>query len=213
MKELKLDAPMKILDLACGHGRHAKRLAELGHNVTGVDITLGFLEIAKKEAREKRLRVKYIHEDMRRISFESEFDRVLLLSDSFGYFEDKENFKVLENVTKALKLGGLFCFDMLNRDVFLKHFLPYIVVERGNDLMIDRNTFDSATGRLYDRRIVIRNSKRKDKPFFVRLHNLTEISDLLDRVGLEICKTCADWESKPFTNDSKRMIIIGEKQA
>lgn len=165
VKELQLDKAMRILDLACGHGRHANYLAELGHKVTGVDITAGLLEIAKKDAEERGVTVKYIQEDMREISFKDEFDRVLLLYTSFGYFEDEENLRVLENVAQALKPGGLFCFDTHNRDVFLKHFLPYIVTEKENDLMIDRITFDSATGRMYNRRIVIRNSKRKDKPF------------------------------------------------
>lgn len=212
VKELELDKPMKILDLACGHGRHANRLAKLGHSVTGVDINLGFLEIAKKEAKEKGVSVEYIMEDMRKISFHEEFDRVLLLFTSFGYFEDDENLLVLKNIANALKPTGLFCFDTFNRDVFLKHFLPYIVVEKGNDLMIDRNTFNSATGRVYNKRIVIRNGKRKDKPFFVRLYNLTEIGDLLNRVGLRIYKLYGDWDSNPFTNESRRMIIIAKKE-
>jgi len=212
VKELELDKPMKILDLACGHGRHANRLAELGHSVTGVDSTLGFLEIAKKEAKEKGVSVGYIMEDMRKISFQEEFGRVILLFTSFGYFEDDDNFKVLKNVANALKPGGLFCFDTFNRDVFLKNFLPYIVIEKENDLMIDRNTFDSVTGRLYTKRIVIRNGKRKYKPFFVRLYNPTEIVDLLNRVGLRIYKMYGDWDSKPFTNESRRMMIIAKKE-
>lgn len=105
MRELELDKPMKILDLACGHGRHANRLAELGHSVTGVDITSGFLEIAKKDAQERGVSVEYVQGDMREISFKEEFDRVLLLFTAFGYFEDEENFKVLENVAQALKPG------------------------------------------------------------------------------------------------------------
>jgi len=212
VKELELDKPMKILDLACGHGKHANRLAELGHCVTGVDVTSGFLEIAKKEAKEKGVSVKYIMEDMRKISFQEEFDRVLLLFTSFGYFEDEENLRVLKNIANALKPSGLFCFDTFNRDVFLKHFLPYIVVEKGNDLMIDRNTFNSATGRVYNKRIVIRNGKRKDKPFFVRLYNPTEIRDLLNRAGLSIYKMYGGWEPKSFTSDSRRMIIIAKKE-
>lgn len=212
VRELELDKPMKILDLACGHGRHANRLAELGHSVTGVDITSGFLEIAKRDAKEKGVDVEYIQGDMREISFIEEFDRVFLLFTSFGYFDDDENFRVLKNVSKALNPEGLFCFDTFNRDVFLKNFLPFIVMEKGNDLMINRNTFSSATGRLYNKRIVIRNGKRKDKPFFVRLYNPTEIGDLLNRVGLRIYKMYGDWEPKPFTNDSRRMIIIAKKE-
>lgn len=212
IKELELDKSMKILDLACGHGRHANRLAELGYNVTGVDITQGFLEIAKSDAKKKGITVEYIQKDMREISFKEEFDRVILLFTSFGLFDDEENFKVLENVARSLKSGGLFCFDTFNRDVFLKHFLPYMVVEKGNDLMIDRNTFDSATGRVYNKRIVIRNGKRKDKPFFVRLYNPTEIKDLLSKAGFGIYKMYGDWNAKPFVSDSRRMIIIAKKE-
>lgn len=207
VKELELNGPMKILDLACGYGRHANLLAELGCCVTGVDITPGFLEIAKK----KGLNVEYVQQDMRKISFLNKFDRALLLFTSFGYFEDKENFKVIKNVSRALNPGGLFCFDTFNRDAFLKNFLPYMVIEKGNDLMIDRNTFDSATGRLTNRRIVIRGGKRRDKPFFVRLYNPTEIKELLSRAGLTIHKIYGDWDAKPFTSNSGRMIIVAKK--
>ena len=75
-----------------------------------------------------------------------------------------------------------------------------------------RFTSDRVTGQLYDKRIIIRNGKRKDKPFFVRLYNPTEIRDLLNRAGLQIYKMYCDWEAKPFTNDSRRMIIIAKKE-
>lgn len=211
VNELKLGRSMKILDLACGHGRHANRLAELGHSVVGVDITLRFLEIAEKDAKEKGVNVSYIHQDMREISCEEEFDRVILLFTSFGYFEDEGNLRVLENVARALKSGGLFCFDTFNRDLFLKTFLPYTVTEKGDDLMMNRIAFDATLGRLYNRRIVIRNGKRKDKPFFVRLYNPTEIRDLLKVVGLSIYKMYADFDSQPFTSESRRMVIIARK--
>ena len=206
------DKSMRILDLACGHGRHAIGLAALGYNVTGIDINQGFLEVARKDARNKGLSIKFICRDMREIKFKQEFDRVLLLFTSFGYFVDEDNLKVLENIANALKPEGLFCFDTFNRDVFLKNFLPYIVLEKGNDLMIDRNTFDSATGRVYNKRIVIRNGKRRDKPFFVRLYNPTEIRDLLRKVRLTILKIYGDWDAKPITTDSRRMIIIAKKE-
>ena len=61
VRELKLDRPMRILDLACGYGRHANRLAQLGHSMVGVDITAGFLEMAKENARDKGVKVSYTH--------------------------------------------------------------------------------------------------------------------------------------------------------
>lgn len=78
--------------------------------------------------------------------------------------------------------------------------------------MIDRNTFDSVSGKLYSRRIVIRNGKRKDKPLFVRLYNFTEISDLLKRERLGIYKVYEDWDAKSFTSDSRKMIIVAKKR-
>ncbi len=212
VNELELDKPYKILDLACGYGRHANRLAELGHHVTGIDITLGFLEIAKRAAKEKGVSVKYIQGDMREIVFKKEFDQVLLLYTSFGYFEDEDNFKVLQNVARALKPGGLFCIDMPNRDVFLKNFHPFIIEEKENDLMINRISFNSVTGRLYNRRIVIRNGKRKEKPFTIRLYNATEIRELLNRVELSITKIYGGWQATPFTSDSRTIILIAKKE-
>ncbi len=212
VRELKLDKPFDILDLACGHGRHANRLGKLGHRVTGVDITQGFLDIAKIEAEKKDISVDYIHGDMREIAFLEEFDRVILLYTSFGYFEDEENLKVLKNVYGALKHGGIFCLDTHNRDVFLKHFLPYSVTEKGKDLMIDRWKFDNATGRLYNRRIVIRNGERKDKPFFVRFYNSSEIEELLKIAGFEKCQMYSDWDANPFKSDSRRMIVTAKKK-
>ncbi len=212
VKELELRRGMKILDVACGHGRHANLLAELGYDVTGIDITKGFLKIAEREAKKKGVTVQYLEMDMRKMRFRSRFDRVLLLFTSFGYFNDDGNFLVLKNIARALKPGGLFCFDTFNRDALLKRFLPYLVMEKGKDLMADINRFDAETGRLYCRRIVFRNGRRKVKPFFVRLYNLTEMRDLLNRVGLKIYKLFSDFDSNPLTNESGRMIIVAKKQ-
>jgi len=213
MRELKLQPPMSILDLACGYGRHANRLAEIGYDVTGVDLTPGFLEIARKEAEEMRVsdKVKYILGDMRKISFKEEFDRAFLLFVSFGYFTDEENLLVLKNVNRALKPGGLFCFDISNRDVSLKNLPSCSMREKEGNLMIEKYMFDGITGRLNTKRIEIRNGERKDKYFFVRLYNPTEIRDLLAKAGLEIHRMYGGWDAKPFTNDSRTMIIVAKK--
>ncbi len=211
VRELKLKKPMTILDLACGHGRHANRLAALGHNVTGVDITKGFLELAKKEAKSKGLNVKYIHQDMRKIKFKNEFDRVILMFTSFGYFKHKENLKVLKKVFQTLKSNGMFSLDILNINSLNKRFLPFIVIEKGKDLMIDRNTYDKTTGRFYNNRIVIRNGIRRDKPFSLQLYNWQEMSGLLKKAGFKSVRFFSDWDSKPLTHDSRRMIVIAKK--
>jgi SAM-dependent methyltransferase len=211
VRELHLDAPLKILDLACGFGRHANRLAALGHEVTGIDLTPGFLDLARQEAHARGVQVSYLQGDMRQISYQDAFDRVLLMFTAFGYFEDEQNLSVLRNVARALKPGGLLIFDIMNRDTFLKGFWPDHVTEKGGNLMIDRHVFDSLTGRLYNRRIVIREGVRRDKPFFIRMYNASEIRSLVEQAGMQIANIYADWDANSLTSDSRRLIIIAQK--
>jgi SAM-dependent methyltransferase len=210
VKLLELGSPMKILDLACGFGRHANRLAALGHSVTGLDYTPGFLALARQQAAEMGVQVDYRQGDMRRMNFQDEFDRVLLLFTSFGYFEDDENELVLKAMRRALKPGGWLMFDIQNRDELLKDLPPAEVIDKNGDLLINRFTFDALTGRFSNRRIVIRNGIRKDMPFSIRLYNATEIKQMLERVGL------VDWRllgenGQPVTARSRRMIVIARK--
>jgi len=211
VRELELEVPMKILDLACGFGRHANRLAALGYEVTGIDVTPGFLRLAQEDAAKKGVTVRYIHGDMRKLSFREEFDRVLLLFTAFGYFEDEENLLVLRKIYRALKPSGYLFFDIHNRDFFIPAIRPSIVTEKEGNLMIDRSTFDSLSGRLYNQRLVIRDGVRRDKPFFVRLYNPTEIRDLLGQAGFEIYRLYGGWDGSPISTESRRMVIIARK--
>jgi SAM-dependent methyltransferase len=210
VKQLELDSPMKILDLACGFGRHANRLAALGHSVTGVDFMPGFLEIARKKAEEMGVKVEYRQGDMRQINFVEEFDRVVLLFTSFGYFEDDENIQVMENIARALKPGGLLGFDIPSRDVIVKDLPTSDVVDKDGNLMINRLSFDVLTGRFHNRRVVIRDGVRKDKPFSIRLYNATEIRDLLSKVGLKVYKMLG-YDGQVLSANSRGMVIIARK--
>jgi SAM-dependent methyltransferase len=210
VKWLELDAPMQILDLACGFGRHANRLAALGHSVTGVDFMPGFLELARQKAAEMGVQVDYRQADMRQVSFWEKFDRVLLLFTSCGYFEDEENVRVMEKVANALKPGGLLGFDTPNRDI-VAHALPGAeVIDKNGDLLINRLSFDVLTGRFFNHRLVIQNGLRKDKPFSIRLYNATEIRDLLNQVGLKVYKMLDD-DGQPLSTNSRRMMVIARK--
>jgi SAM-dependent methyltransferase len=211
VKLLALDAPMRVLDLACGFGRHANRLAALGHSVVGIDYTPGFLEIARADAQRMGVDVDYRQGDMRTLDLQDEFDRVLILFTTFGYFSDEENAAVLANAARALKPGGLLGFDLPNRDMTLKTLVPASVEEKEGNLMINRSSFDPLTGRWINRRIVIRDGVRRDKPFFIRLYNYSEIRQLLEAAGLEVQTVCANWREEPFTPESRGMVIVARK--
>ena len=82
----------------------------------------------------------------------------------------------------------------------MKNLVSYNVTEKNGNLMIDRVTFDSITGRLYNKRIIIRDGKRKDVPFSVRLYNYHEITGLLQKAGLCMEHIYGDWNFSDFTS-------------
>jgi len=205
---LGLKQSVDILDLACGYGRHTNRLAARGQRMTGVDIGAGFLELARSQAEEMGVRVDYRQADMRTISFDQAFDVVLLLFTSFGYFEDEENLAVMRNILKALRPGGRFLVDIPNRIPFVDQLPPAFVDEVGQDVMISRGSYDEQTRRWYNRRVVIRNGVRKDKPFFVRLYDEAEIRALLKVVGMEVLQINSGWRGEAMSAESRRMIIL-----
>jgi SAM-dependent methyltransferase len=208
---LNLKQPVDILDLACGYGRHANRLAARGHKVTGLDIESGFLELARRQAVEMGVTVDFRQGDMRTYEFDRTFDIVLLLFTAFGYFSDNEDLVVLQNIYKALRPGGRFLMDIPNREAFIAQLLPAQVDEVGQDLMINRGSYNGDTRRWYNRRVVIRNGVRKDKPFYVRLYDEEEIRSLLEQAGLDVYRILSSWNGEPITPDSHRMILIAQK--
>jgi len=98
----------RILDLACGTGRHSLELVRQGFSVVGVEIGEELVEIAKKDAAAQGLEAELIQADLRALDYEDEFDIVLNLNDgAVGYFEtDEENRRTFEVISRALKPGG-----------------------------------------------------------------------------------------------------------
>ena len=98
----------RILDLACGTGRHSLELVRHGFSVVGVEISKELVEIAQRDAEAQGLEATFIEGDLRELDFEEEFDIVLNLNDgAVGYFEtDEENHRTFEVISRALKPGG-----------------------------------------------------------------------------------------------------------
>src|SRR5436309_6714365 len=89
VKLLTLPPGSRILDLCCGHGRHAIPLAQRGYQVTGQDLSDYFLQRAREAAAVQGVQVQWVHHDMRGIPFENEFDAVINIFTAFGYLESE----------------------------------------------------------------------------------------------------------------------------
>ena len=125
IKTLRLTGKERILDLACGYGRHSLSLARKGYSVIGVDITPEYIDDARKTAKAESLNADFINADIRDVRFENEFDVVLNLADgAIGYLEtDEENLKIFDVVSHALKSGGKHFMDICNAE-HAEHYFP-----------------------------------------------------------------------------------------
>ncbi|HEX6457285.1 MAG TPA: methyltransferase domain-containing protein [Thermoleophilaceae bacterium] len=204
---LQLAPGMKVLDVACGHGRIANRLAQRGADVTGLDASELFLE----RAREAPTDASYILGDMRELPWPDEtFDCVISWFTSFGYFDDEDNRRVLAEARRVLRPCGRLLIENNNLVELLPRWLPYVVVERGDDLMVDRPKFDAETGRATTERVVVRDGRVRRFRFSVRMFVAAELGDWLRAAGFDTVSFYgADGER--LTAGSRRMITVAQR--
>lgn len=102
-----------ILDLGCGTGNHALRLAQRGYLVTGVDRSEEMLEIARSKARDEGTSCEFIHSDLKEVSIGKKFDVVIMMFAVLGYQTENEDvIRALKTVRNHLMKGGLFICDV-----------------------------------------------------------------------------------------------------
>lgn len=111
-----------MLDLGCGKGRHSYRLAEAGHDVTGVDLSASSIKEAKKW---ESPNLRFLRHDMRLPFGNNQFDFVFNLFTSFGYFNTMdEHLSVIRNVSASLKPGGILVLDYINAPYAERKLIP-----------------------------------------------------------------------------------------
>jgi len=213
-KILRLHQGARILDLACGVGRHSIELARRGNIVVGQDINSKFLKIAKKSAVQNKLAIKFVKADMRRVDFRNFFDSVLLLFNSFGYFSNfNDHQEVLNQVSSALKLGGKFVLDIDNVQRYennVKKEYKFSLSKRLSVKLISE--YDKKNKILNQERIRYRDDKKiQVLRSHIRLFSMPEIRVMLKRAGLNLTEVFADYDEAKPTKESKRIIIVASK--
>ena len=207
---LALEPGDAVLDLACGHGRIANRLAERGATVVGLDATPSFLELAREDARQRGVAVSYVQRDIRELDESQRFDAVVSWFTAYGYFDDETNRDVLRRVQRALRPGGRFLVELNHKDGLLPLYLPSTVGRLGDDLLIDEPHYDPLTGRSTARRTTLRNGERRERTYFVRMFSFTELRDWLLQAGFRSVDGYAG-DGTQLVATSRRMILVAGK--
>lgn len=182
-----------VLDVACGYGRHALLLAQLGYEVTGIDLSRQLLEEGLAEARRRGVSVKFAQGDMRQIPFAGAFDGISCLGTSFGYFDDYTNLEVLRSVARALRPGGRFVLEVVNRDYIASRTPRRHWWEAGATRLLEEVNFLAATSSLHVVRSLVRRGEAPwEQRIVVRLYSVHELSALLGMVGLAVVEVSGD---------------------
>ena len=196
----------RIMDLACGKGRHSIYLNHLGFDVTGLDLSEQNIRAARKFEND---RLQFDVHDMRQVYKERYFDYILNLFTSFGYFDvDSDNQKAICAAAKSLKPAGKLLIDFLNP----YHVINNLVPEEEKEV---EGVHFHITRHLNERGFIIKDIKFTDAGerfhFQERVKAITYDSFLkyFEVAGLELVQTFGNYELDPFVaEESERMIFV-----
>lgn len=208
---LALEKGDAVLDLGCGHGRIAIELAKRGGLVTGLDASANFLDLAREASATANLQVRYVAGDMRNLPWQGEFDAVVIWFTTFGYFDDNDNEEVLRQAAKALKPEGRLLIEQIHRNAVLRQEFPQnLVVERGDDLMIDQVSYDVLAERSKTKRMTVRKGHVRRTEFSIRLYGFAELAHLLRAAGFQSVEGFGR-DGEPLTLHSHRLLTLATK--
>ncbi|HUW82127.1 MAG TPA: class I SAM-dependent methyltransferase [Phycisphaerae bacterium] len=205
----------KILDLACGYGRHAIILADEGYSVVGYDQSPDYVEQANEAAGNANLDVTFELADMRRLDFTDQFDVVLSMSSSLAFYADDVNADIIRRMWRALKPGGSFFFDQAN--VFWAAQFFGAGRHKGSKKLDDgrvhhyETTFDPASCVLSRRSVLEHQNARTESGWDLRFYTLPELRAIMHRIGFTLAGAHGDYDGSSYASQSMRLITIWQK--
>jgi SAM-dependent methyltransferase len=207
-----------LLDLGCGPGIYAELLDDFGFKVTGIDFSKRSIEYAKKSAEINKKEIGYFYQDYRTILYENQFDIVTLIYCDFGVLSSQDRNRVLCNIYRALKPGGLFIFDVWTLEQYTEFSNsqsvtyenggfwdenPYVCLKRG--LRYDE------TDTFLEQYVVITEQQCRYYNIWNAAFDQEKISKELREVGFNQYEFYSDVSGKKFSGDSKTLCVVAKK--
>ena len=196
----------RILDLACGEGRHCVLFHNKGYRIVGMDLSDELI----KSGKTKHPDIELHKGDMRQIK--GTYDIILSLFTSFGYFDkDDDNKTVIQSIAHALHPNGLFWIDFLNPGYIKKNLVP------GNEIILEDGT------KVSEKRYIKENSIIKEIHFEgpisvstyqerVKLYTKEDIEQMMRQSGIIPLDSFGDYKGSSWSPVSSRTIVYGRKE-
>jgi len=206
ISRLQIDKNSSILDLACGRGRYSLYLSNIGHKVTGIDISKENISEAKKNESDK---LNYILHDMRQ-PLNQKFDLILNLFTSFGYYqEDKDNISVIRSIKSNLNNEGKAVIDFFNIDYVLNNLIKY------EEKAFNKTKF--VINRYLENNLLVKDiiieSNNKTYKFQekVKAYRIEDFLTMFKECDLKFKEKFGDYNLNSFNkNSSPRLIMVFE---
>jgi SAM-dependent methyltransferase len=210
----------RILDVACGGGRHSLAMAGRGAVVTGIDLGPAAIATARRRAKRAGLAVEFVQGDIRCLACEAAFDAVTFIFGCFTEMPRSQAQNVLQRLSQSLRPGGLLVLDVyapsffaeldgmqewwVGQDFIAGRFLQLVLTEY----------FYYPRQKTYVRRDFICNPATGDiHPFHVsgQAYTLTTLCRMLTAAGLVPVLTTGGWQGEPLVPDSPLYVILAQK--
>jgi len=198
---LGLRGGARVLDVACGAGRHARALSALDVRVVGVDLSRDLLAEADEVVR--------VRADMRALPFHGAFDAATSFFTSFGYFDDDGNRRALASIAGAIRMGGTFLLDFLNAVQVETRLVPESSEERDGRKYHFRRRIEG--GRVLKDVSIEEEGLSLNYSESVRLYSHHDLVILLKECGLSAIASYGAFDGRDFTTDAPRCILVARK--
>ena len=208
-----------ILDVGCGTGEIAIRLANQQFDVTGVDLSEDMLAVAQSKLEENKVKVLFLKQDMRDLTgFSEPFDVITICCDSLNYLESKEDIvTTFRAVYQQLKSQGLFIFDVHSLYKIHHIFAGATFADQDEDVSFIWNSFlaDEPNSIEHDMSFFVKQNelyKRYDELHYQRTFSIDEYKTWLEEASFEVVNICSDFyfDENP-TSTSERLFFIARK--
>lgn len=211
-KELAAPVGSRFLDVPCGNGRVALKLASRGYRMTGLDLSEEFLEEARTNSAKARIKMDWILADMRQMPGNNIYDGAFCLGNSFGYLEYHDMETFLNGLSRSLKPKARF---ILNTGVVAESLLPNYKEREwyqfDDMLFAIENHYRADVSCLETKMTFIRDGKTEIRESLHWVYTAAEIRRMLDRAGFTVLETYGSIQSKPFQLGSQELFVVAQK--
>lgn len=205
---LQIPKRSKIIDIACGKGRHATYFNQKGMNVKGVDLSHNSIAAATKN---ENATLQFAVHDMREVYKKNNFDIATNMFTSFGYFEKEEDEqKAINAMAKNLKSGGFLIIDFMNVKKVITNLVPK--EQKTIDNIVFNITRKVENGHIIKDIEIIDGIEKQHFQEKVKAITLAAYSEFISVAGLKIIDIFGNYKLEDFNaTSSDRLILICKK--